>query len=152
MGFSEYHHAAATCLQEVLQVGVRGYNTLCSFNIKNRLCEVVFKNDLGRGDSWEPVEAIIDWYVPGVPKTAQTHKRRVVAINKGSTMAQAVNAVVDEVKRMTDTPQIIVQKYGQNWRAYLNPSKFYEGKTHTEALGELLINNAPNLGIEVSVK
>lgn len=149
--FAEYHQKAATHLQEILQTEVKGYNTLCSCMIKNRRCEVVFKGKT----AIEIDEAVIDYSIPGVPKTPQTHKRRVVAINHADSVQEASNKVAEEIARLL--PNVItVAKKGNEWMASVEGNgpafMFAMGNTHLEAIGQLVMNNSGRFGVEVTVK
>lgn len=154
MKLAEYHHKAASLLQEALQVGVQSYNTLCSFTVKNRRVDVVFKgNDVVVDD------AVIDYYIPGVPKTPQNHKRSVIARAESWGIGEFVNAISDEIRRLSKTNNVIITKTNDlnangEWNAYLAEETGVKGtgKSHLEALGSLVFSNAYRFGVEVAVK
>lgn len=150
MSFSEYHLKAAPLLQEMLQIEVRGYNTLCSCKFKNMTCEIVFKGKVDGG--FRCSEAVIDLSMPGVPKTPQTHKRLVVAIDKDDTISDACVKVVELLTKTAGVKKIVA-KQRDVWQVYFadNPAVWASGKTFYEALGDLLFHNPEQFGVEVEL-
>lgn len=144
--FSEYHLVAAVILTKYLQIKVDGYNTLCSCQIEGKACEVVFKGQ-PTFDKWLCSEAIVTF--SGMPK-----KRSVVNILPEWDIDRVCSAVADEIKRITQINNVVVGKSGDAWHAVLehNSSMCGSGKTHLEAIGDLVFNNADAFGIEVKVK
>lgn len=152
MNFAEYHLKAAPLLQEMLQIEVRGYNTLCSFKIKNMTCEVVFRG--ANSGTFACDEAVVVLSMPGAPKTPQTHKRLVVAIDKNDTIAQACAKVSELILKTTGVRKIIVKSRGTDWHASFedNATIWSSGKTAYEAIGDLIFHHSEQFGVEVEVK
>ncbi len=155
MNFAEYHRQAAPILQQNLQVGVIGYHTLCSCLIKGKQCEITFKGKPHEGNpqSWLCEEAIVNLSIPGAPKTPQTHQRFVVTISPHDDLSSACARVSEAILKVTGVNKIIVKKQGELWRATLEhkPGVSETGKTHLEAIGELLMSNPEQFGVEVIV-
>lgn len=148
-----YHLKAAPILQQLLQVEVKGYDTLCAFQIKGMSCEVFFKFKPSP-DVFKCEEALITMSMPGAPKTPQTYKRLVVAIDENDTIAQACMKVSETVLRTTGVKTIIVKHQDKNWCAFIEEKSFVNaiGQTAHEALGNLVHNNPEEFGVQVEVK
>lgn len=140
---SEYHHKAAPILQELLQIEVKGYDTLCSFAIKGMVCEVVFKDK----------EAFVTLFVNGAPRTPQTYKRLVVDIDKND-VSQSCVKVVDAVNKITGVIKIAVKKHDNCWKAFLKDKvTIYETNDDVlRALGSLFFKNPEQFGVEIEIE
>jgi hypothetical protein len=150
-GFTEYHLKAAPILQENLQVEVKGYNTLCSCKIKGVNCEIVFKGINVTG-GWLCQEAVVTMQVPETQKTPQTYRRQVVAINPEDDIAQACARVSEVIERVGGVKKILLKKRSE-WQALIenDPLSLGVGKTHLEALGDLVMKNPGQFGLEIAV-
>jgi hypothetical protein len=149
--FSEYHFKAAEYLTENLQIKVTGYNTLCSCVINGMTCEVTFCGKSGFANL-VCTEAIVTVYRPGAPNTPQNFKRHVVGISESWDIAQACAAVSDEINRLSRVTRIIVKKRGADWHAQIEgKAEWASGKSHIEAIGDLVLSHPDQFGVEVKI-